>query len=430
MAQSSANVKVSGANGPLAKEKARAVIEKIKRANPDSTMLERHLAIEEAIVGQPLIVGNRVTLLEDGKATFAAVFEAIKRAKKHVNVESYIIEDDEIGQQFADLLIAKQGQGVQINLIYDSVGSIGTPKEFFRRLQDAGINVVEFNPVNPLASKGEWRLNHRDHRKLIVVDGELAFLGGINISSVYSGSSFRKKQADNKEAAAPWRDTHMQIEGPVVADFQRLFMATWEKQKGPAIVGEDYFPPLKPVGKEVVRAIGSSPDDAYTLMYATMISVIQNAEASISLTNAYFVPDPQLLESLKEAARRGVDVRLILPKITDSSLTLYVGRSFYEELLTAGVRIYERRNRMLHAKTAVVDGVWSTIGSTNLDWRSFVHNDEINAVVLGADFAGRMAALFQRDLSASDEITLEEWQNRSFIMRLREAYARLWQRLL
>lgn len=179
-----------------------------------------------------------------------------------------------------------------------------------------------------------------------------------------------------------------------------------------------------------MRAIGSSPDDPYSIIYATFISAIQHAESSIYLTNAYFVPDPQLRDSLKDAARRGVDVRLILPSHSDSSLVLYASRSFYSELLEAGVRIYERQDALLHSKTALIDGVWSTIGSTNLDWRSFVYNQEINAVILSPQFGAQTKTMFDRDLGASKEITKEQWEQRPISERMKEFGASVWSRLL
>jgi cardiolipin synthase len=220
----------------------------------------------------------------------------------------------------------------------------------------------------------------------------------------------------------------MQVDGPVVGEFQKLFLATWEKQKGEQLVAETYLPQLSNKGKEVVRAIGSSPDEPYTLIYATLISAISSAETEVHLTNAYFVPDPQLLAALKDAAQRSVDVKIILPSYSDSWLVFHVGRSFYEELLNAGVKIYERRDALLHAKTALIDGVWSTIGSTNLDWRSFLHNDEVNAVILGQEFGAQMQAMFEKDLASSNAITLEQWNQRSIGMRLKELAARMWAR--
>ena len=427
MAISNGPIKMSGSRGVLTAEQSRKIIQQLKASNPESSLLDRHLALEQALVDSPLVVGNRITLLQDGSQTFKAVFDAIGSAKSTINVETFIIEDDEIGNRFADLLIEKQRAGLQINLMYDSVGSIDTPKEYFERLTDAGISVVEFNPVNPLKAKAGWNVNQRDHRKLMIIDGQIAFLGGVNISSVYSGGSGRQKVATRPEDRAPWRDTHLRLEGPIVADFQKMFFASWNKQKGPALVQEKYFPKIAATGKDVVRAIGSSPDDG-SLMYVTLVSAIRNAESTVWLTNAYFVPDPQLLSALIDTAKRGVDVRLILPRFTDSWLTLNVGRSHYDALLESGVKIYERRHRILHAKTGVIDGVWSTIGSTNLDWRSFLNNDEVNAVVLSKEFADKMKAAYEGDITASDRITLDAWRERPLTSRLRESFARLWQR--
>jgi cardiolipin synthase len=337
------------------------------------------------------------------------------------------LEDDEVGQRFAAALIEKQRQGVQVNLIYDSVGTLGTSAEFFQRLRDNGINTLEFNPVNPMTARGDWQVNQRDHRKLLVVDGQSAFLGGLNISSVYSGGSFSQRSKVRPDGKLPWRDTHLQIDGPVVEEFQKLFLATWKKQKGEPLARGNFFPPLQRRGNEVVRAIGSSPDDDFSLIYVTLLSAINSAETEVLIANAYFVPDPQLLAALAAAVERGVDVRVVLPGSTDSALVFHAGRSHYDELLRKGVKIFERREALMHSKTALIDGVWSTVGSTNLDWRSFLHNEEVNAVVLGTEFGARMRAAFQGDLANSEQITLERWRRRPIHLRLKEMFARLWQ---
>jgi cardiolipin synthase len=222
----------------------------------------------------------------------------------------------------------------------------------------------------------------------------------------------------------------MRLEGPAVAELQKLFMETWAKQKGDPLPERNYFPELEPAGGEIVRVIGSTPDDPYSHMYLTLMSAIANAEKQVYLTNAYFVPNPKFLEALIEAAQRGVDVRLILPSHSDSALVFHAGRAKYAQLLEGGVKLYERQDALLHAKTAVIDEVWSTIGSSNLDWRSFSDNDEVNAVVLGHEFAKQMLAEFARDREASQEITLKGWKRRSLLLRLKESFASLWQRLL
>jgi cardiolipin synthase len=418
------------ARGVLSAQKSAAIVAELKRKSGAIDILDKQIALEQAIVGSPLSVGNKVTLLQDGAATYPAMFAAIRNARDHINLETYIIEDDEIGRQFADLLLAQQARGVQVNVIYDSVGGINTAKAFFERLTKGGIEVLEFNPVNPLAAKKPWLINNRDHRKLLIVDGRTAFLGGINISSVYSSGSVARRAAKAAADAAAWRDTDLQIEGPVVGELQKLFMQTWEKQRGKPLAAKQYFPALKPQGSEIVRAIGSTPDDPYSLIYLTLIAAIGNAEREVHLTNAYFVPDPQLLKALMDAAARGVDVKLILPSKSDSATVFHAGRSHYSTLLKAGVKLYERHGTVLHSKTAIIDGVWSTVGSTNLDWRSFLDNDEINAVVLGREFGRQMQAMFASDLAASDAIDLNSWERRPLSLRFKEWMARVWGRLL
>ena len=418
------------ARGPLSAQRSAAILAELKRKSGDIDILEKQIALEQAIVGSPLILGNKVTLLQDGPATYEAMFAAIRKAQDHINLETYIIEDDEIGRQFADLLLEQQGRGVQVNVIYDSVGALNTPRAFFERLKQGGIEVLEFNPINPLAGKTPWLINNRDHRKILLVDGRAAFIGGINISSVYSSGSVARRTAKAPGNAVAWRDTHIQIEGPVVGELQKLFLQTWEKQRGNALAARNYFPALTAQGNDIVRAIGSTPDDPYSLIYLTLISAIGNAEQQVYLTNAYFVPDPQLLKSLTDAARRGVDVRLLLPSHSDSAVVFHAGRAHYSTLLEGGVKIYERGGALLHSKTAVIDGVWSTVGSTNLDWRSFLDNDEVNAVILGREFARQMQTMFARDLEASQSIELETWGRRPLSFRLKEWMARLWGRLL
>jgi cardiolipin synthase len=427
-------VQLDGAHGPLTTKQSKEILAKLKKNSDDTNIFDKHLALMNEVVGNSLVIGNKVELLVDGPTTYNAMFAAIENAKDHINMETFIIEDDEVGKRFAEVLMRKQHSGVQVNLIYDSVGSIFTPKEFFQPLKDSGINVLEFNPINPLVARKGWQVNQRDHRKLLIVDGQLAFVGGINISSVYSSGSFGRSSDRKSQATTikdlPWRDTHMQMSGPVVSEFQKLFMATWAAQKGEPLAAKNYFPQLSNQGNEVVRAIGSSPDEPYSQIYVTLLSAINSAETQIFLTNAYFVPDPQLLTALKEAVQRGVDVRLLLPERTDSGLVFYASRSYYDELLSAGIKIYQRQDALLHAKTALIDGVWSTIGSTNLDWRSFVNNYEVNAIMLGQDFGTKMQNLFEKDLKSSKLITLEDWRKRSLSARIKERAARLWARFL
>jgi cardiolipin synthase len=358
------------------------------------------------------------------------MFEAIARARDHVNLQTYILEDEGPGERLAALLIRKRGQGVTVNVMYDSVGSMRTPKEFFERLRAAGIAVCEFNPVNPLKSppKG-WQINNRDHRKILVVDGRVAFTGGINISGVYSAGSFGSaRRAPAKEEG--WRDTHIVTRGPIVLDFQRVFLDAWQRQRCDAPARASYFPSTAERGAWTMQLVTGDPEAGTSQTYVALHAAIAQAERRVWLTYGYFVPDSATIEALSSAARRGVDVRLVLPGFSDFWAPFYAGRSHYADLLAAGVRIYERRDALLHAKTAVIDGVWSSVGSTNLDWRSFVHNYEADVIVLGPGFAGELERLFARDVEASHEVTGAAWAERGLFERAREWLARRWEYLL
>jgi len=420
---------ILSAKGLLSPEKSKALMERLKQSVAPTDMLQRYSAVIESVSGSPLTSGNKVTLLIDGPATYAAMFKAMENARDHINLETFIIEDDDTGRRFSDLLLKKQAEGVQVNLIYDSRGSFSTPAPFFQRLRDAGIQVVAFNPINPLNARGSWSMAHPDHRKILIVDGKVVFTGGINISEVYSSSLSGRRQLSggkqDKKTPIPWRDTDVQIEGPVVAEFQKLFLDTWQLQKGANLSERNYFPDLKAEGNALVRAVGSSPGQSNRLTFVLYVSAITFSEHSLHLTNAYFVPDDETVEALRDAAGRGVDVKLVLPGNTDASLTLNAGRYYYSELLKSGVKLYERRDVLLHAKTAVIDGVWSTVGSTNMDFWSFSSNDEVNAVILNKEFAEEMEKMFARDLAESHEIRLEEWKKRPLLSRIREWFAHL-----
>ncbi|MGS1106436.1 phospholipase D-like domain-containing protein [Achromobacter anxifer] len=408
---------------------------------PKDDFLARHLAVEQAVSGAPLVAGNRVRLLADGPSTYRAMLHSIAQARRYVHMETYIFDDDAEGSRFAEALIAARNRGVEVSLMVDAVGTIKTPDALFQRLRDAGVQVAIFNPVNPASGRAGWSPNQRNHRKVLVADGRVGYLGGINVSSVYqsspgsaSGSGGGAGKADAPAAAdakvAPWRDTHLRIEGPAVAQLEQVIRAGWESQSKEPIKGAD-SQVAPPAGATTVRILANQPDrsDGYTV-YLTLMSAFESAQEYIHITMAYFVPDPAFIEVLADAARRGVDVALVLPGFSDSSLVFHAGRSHYAELLEAGVKIYERRDALLHAKTAVVDGVWSTVGSSNLDWRSFALNYEINAVVLGPEFAAEMESLFQRDVADSVRITPEAWQARGVGDRSMEFFSRMFERWL
>lgn len=419
---------VFSAEGPLSPDKSKALIEQLKSSVAPTDFLERHIAVMEFLGGSPLIKGNKVKLLVDGPATYNAMFRAIQNARNHINIETFIIEDDEAGHKLADLLVRKRARGVQVNLIYDSYGSSGTPDSFFQRLRDNRINVVAFNPMNPLNIIGKRRVTYRDHRKILIVDGSLAITGGVNFSKVYSS---RPSGGEREEKAQlPWRDTDVQIEGPAVAEFQKLFLDTWEKQKGTTLKKRKFFPHLKEKGTDLVQVIGSVSAEENRTTFIMYVSAISFAANSIHLTNAYFAPDEQTIRALIDAARRGIDVRIIVPGTSDIPLALYAGQYYYSDLLDAGVKLYQRRNVILHAKTAVIDGVWSTVGSTNMDFWSFAVNDEVNAIILGSEFARKMEELFAKDVAESDQIQKEQWEKRPLDSRMREFLAHLLARLL
>jgi len=413
---------IVSSKGLLSPRQSRRIMERLNRSGDPMDILERHSVVVESVTESPLTKGNKVTLLANGQAAYAAMFKAIQNAKDHINLETFIIEDDEVGRKFSDLLLKKQTEGVQVNLIYDSMGSNSTPTAFFQRLRDGGIQVVEFNPLNPFKTHGHWLL-HPDHRKILIIDGKVAISGGINISSVYSSRLSGGRQAEG--TPLPWRDTDVQIEGPAAAEFQKLFFDTWKKQQGPELSEQRYFPDLKEEGSALVRVVGSTPGQDNRITFIVYVSAVTFAEHSVHLTNAYFIPDDQMLNAFTDAARRGVDVKIIVPAKTDSKLALYAQRYNYSVLLESGVRIYERRNAVLHAKTAVIDEVWSTVGSTNMDFWSFLSDDEVNAVILSRGFASEMEKMFATDLAESDRITLDEWKKRPLLPRIREWFAHL-----
>ena len=414
------NPTVTNAQGTLSAKKSNSLL--AKRWRNSHVDVAALAALEEAATGRPLIAGNKVTLLYDGPQTMAAMIEAISAAKDHINLETYIFDQDELGIRFADLLIACQRAGVQVNVIYDSVGTIGTPQAFFDKMRDAGIHLLAFNPVNPLKLIGPWEPNNRDHRKILVVDGVVAFTGGVNISSTYANSSLFRSKA-RRDAKVGWRDTHIKIEGPAVATLQWAFLNTWASQQSPDLSDSDFFPPLKEAGNKLVRVLVSEPGGDYDI-YKAYVLAIQEAKKTIHITSAYFVPDAQILQALSDAARRGVDVKIILPGVTDNGLVFRAAQSFYSEMLANGIKIYELQIAVLHAKTAVIDKVWSTVGSTNIDTRSFLHNNEINVVVFGDEFGTSMENAFLEDLRYSVEISKEKWEQRSLVSRIKEWAAR------
>lgn len=406
------------------------ILAKLKREQPDSDIYWRHLVLEEAVAGNPLSTGNKVTLLQDGAQTFAAFFKAVESARDHINLEFFIFEDIEHeGRHMFDELIKKQKAGVQVNVIYDAIGSDQTPAEDIQRLRDAGVKVAEFNPIIPFKDKRPklYNPNRRDHRKIFIVDGATGFTGGINISRVYSSASGGASSGDRKPSDEPpekWRDTQAMIEGPAVAQLQDLFMETWKAVTGEALTGKNYRPKIADKGGEVIRIIGSHPDDETPAFYITLLSAIRNAEEKVWIANSYFAPTDGQIEELTAAAARGVDVQLLLQGKTDSPIVRDIAHSTYAKLLKAGVKIYEMDDVILHAKTATVDGVWSVVGSSNLDNRSVLFNTEVDAVIVGRVPAQKMEERYALDRAQAKQITPADWANRPIYHRAREFFSR------
>jgi cardiolipin synthase len=369
----------------------------------------------------PLIAGNRVELLIDGPQTLAAIRQSIATAKHHIHVETYIFADDQIGRDFRDLLIRRHQDGIEVRLLYDAVGSLLTPRALFDSMREVGIEVREFRPIDPIRTPLWWKVHNRDHRKIVIIDGEVAFTGGINISGAYESSSSLRPGPKQGQTEA-WRDTHVRIEGPVAREFQRLFFDTWDRAGAP-LEGDTakYYLASKRAGGELVAAVASDGEDSSEVaIYATYLAAIEHATQRIWLTNAYFAPNRELRNAMIDAAERGVDVRLIVPSFTDSGLIWHASRASYDELLEGGVRIFEQRYALLHAKTAVVDTALSMVGSANLDMRSFLHNNEVNAVIIGTSFARRLEAVFEKDLRETRELNLRSWRKRPLLDKLKE----------
>lgn len=381
----------------------------------------------EAMASAPVLPGNDITpLLWGGQRALTAVFRAIEAARDHVNLEFYILEDVSLTgspePSLFDLLKQKLRQGVAVTIIYDSLGSADTPAAKFEELRAAGANLLSFNPANPLEARGAWRPNRRDHRKILVVDGRVAVTGGVNLDHVYENSCRRAPGGDPVENTedACWADVAIRVEGPAVAALQRLFFETWAKQGGRELPARDWFPHLAVRGPTAMRIVGSAPGEGRPRFYAIRLAEIVKARHRIWLCTGYFIPTPRERLELARAARRGVDVRLLLPGVTDTPVATHSQRASYGEVLEAGVRIFEITDAVLHAKVGVIDGDWSWVGSSNLDRRSVAWNNEADAVMLGREVGTALEAILARGMARAIPVTLDQWQQRGVGQRLRE----------
>ena len=362
---------------------------------------------------RPPTCGNEVKLLVDADRTYDALEKAIEAAKDHVNLLYYIFEPDETGKRFRDLLIKKVKAGVEVRLLTDGLGSYGID-DFLLPFTEAGGKFDEFLPVGSF--RRHWHPNLRNHRKIVVVDGEIGFCGGVNIGDEYTG---------RKEDVGEWRDTHMQLRGPAVYSLQEIFAEDWFFVTGEDLVAERWYPAQIAHGDLTAQIIASGPDNDTQPIQRVFFTAVTLSKKRVYLTTPYFVPDQAMLVALETAALRGVDVRLLLPQKSDMKLVLYAGRSYYDQLLRNGVKIFEYKKGILHAKTMVVDDRWATVGSANMDVRSFRLNFEVNAVIYGQEIAKELAAEFQRDLVQARQITLTEIQQKKISSRMVESLARV-----
>jgi len=374
----------------------------------------------------PLTTGNRVNVLIDGPQTYSAIEAALRAARHNIHIETFIYGPGDVGQRFADLLAQKRKEGLEVRLLYDSLGSRETPREFFEQLRQQNVEVREFRPLSPIKTPEVWKLQNRDHRKIIVVDGQIGFTGGINIDSTYDSAS-TSKPGPERGLEDGWRDTHIEIQGPAVAQLQTLFVGNWQQagEHEDLSAKDKYFPTIKPAGDNLVTIVANDSESNDRSLYGTYVAAFTCATKRLWITHAYFAPNEELLTALIDAAKRGVDVRLIVPSFTDSRVVLNATQATFTQLLDAGVKIYELKDALLHAKSVVIDSSVTIIGSSNLDMRSFLHNDEVNAIVISRDTAQRMEEVFQRDQQSARAVELEAWERRSLWQRTKEFFVHM-----
>ena len=366
------------------------------------------------LLGPPLIDGNRVETLLNGDQIFPSMLQAIAGAKHTVDFETYIYWSGETGKRFAAALSERARAGVKVNVMVDWLGSQKMDEDSIETMKQAGVN---FRKYRPLRWYNLGRINNRTHRKLLIVDGRIGFTGGVGIADEWSGHA---------QDPQHWRDNHYRLEGPAVAQMQAAFMDNWTKLSGSVLHGDRYFPPLKPEGKAYAQVFQSSAEGGSESMHLMYLLSVAAATKTIDLAMAYFVPDEVTSEGLINAMKRGVRVRLILPgPLIDADFVRSASRAGWGPLLQAGAQIYEYQPTMYHVKVLVVDGLWSSVGSTNFDSRSFRLNDEANLNVYDTAFARAQTESFEADLKHARQITYEQWQTRPWHEKLWERFAAL-----
>ncbi len=354
--------------------------------------------------------GNRLEFYQDGGEFFAPFFQSLHQAEQTIFLEFYIIHDDATGGVFADLLLAAAARGVKVFLLYDYIGCFYTPGAYFRRLEKGGVRCRPFNP--PPFRRGLGWFDRRDHRKMAIIDGRIAFVAGLNIGDEYGG---------NGKAAGRWRDVGLGLEGPAVCELFSLFRENWQPEKG---AGGDELASFScwdaEAGDAQVMIVNGGPHHSRSLIRNAFRMAIAGAAGNVKVMNPYFIPGPRIVRSLLRAAGRGVQVQLILPAVSDVALVRLVSRSYYAQLLKGGVEIYELQGKVLHAKVMLIDDCWAVIGSANLDQRSFHRNYEVNVIVDSPDFGTRVAAMFQQDLASSRRVVLAEHERRGWLVQFME----------
>lgn len=424
-------LEIVGAKDVLSAAKVDKALQKLSPDEEIRVALENHLKIEQSISDSHLFTDNAFTPLFNGEATFNKMKVLIGGAENHIHLEYFTFEDVDLGGvTLKALLLEKLAKGVEVHVIYDAYGSQQTPPEFFEALKKAGAKITEFHPLKGASLS---RFSQRDHRKILIVDGKVAIIGGVNLSKTYqSKGSFKtyKKETPNPLDVA-WRDMDVMVQGPILSDIQRTFLENWDPAQ--PLDQTHFFPKLSKQGNQFARVIATpvtKSKDTDSPYYLSVLSAIDNAEHRILINAAYFVPTKGQLQALIKAAQRGVHVEILVPSFTDSTLALLVQRSRYSQLLENHIDIYEMQGQVLHAKTISIDGVWSTIGSSNFDYRSAGINAEVDLVILGKEIAQALEGRFKEDMADAKKIELEEWKKRGLLDRIKQQSARLFEGFL
>ncbi|WP_088103500.1 cardiolipin synthase [Halalkalibacter urbisdiaboli] len=369
----------------------------------------------------PISFASETKVLTDGKETYAHILQALRMAEHHIHLEYYIVRNDDLGHELKDILIEKANEGVEVRFLYDAVGSWKLSKAYIQELRGAGVQMVSFSPVKlPFLTH---TINYRNHRKIAVIDGVVGFVGGLNIGDEYLGKH---------KYFGYWRDTHLYVRGEVVRSLQLVFLQDWFYQTGETILSPRYLSPtlasLKPDGG--VQMIASGPDTRWEINKKLFFSMITSAKKSIWIASPYFIPDDDILSALKIAALSGIDVRLLVPNRPDKRLVFHASRSYFPELLETGVKIYEYNRGFMHSKYIIVDHEIASIGTSNMDMRSFHLNFEVNAYLYRTKSVTTLVSDFVYDLEHSNQISYELFKNRSIYHRIIESTSRLLSPLL